>query len=125
MVRAVAALSLVYDAVAGSTLLVAPAASESLFGLAPADPPIYGQLNGIFLLAVGLGYILPYRDPVRYRAYLWIFGVLLKSAGAVVFIADYAWRAGPSAMLLFALCDAAVAALTWWALLKSRGPAGT
>jgi len=47
---------------------------------APA-PAIHADLNGLFALAIAAGYLLPYRDPDRYRAYLWIMGPMLKGAG--------------------------------------------
>ena len=40
----------------------------------PASPPIFSDLNALFLMAVGVGYALPWRDPERYRGYLWVMG---------------------------------------------------
>jgi hypothetical protein len=80
----------------------------------------------VFAAAVGAGYILPYRDPERYRAYLWVMGPLLKGAGAVVLVADHLFRHTPAAFLLFAATDGALALVTLGALLASRprrGPA--
>jgi hypothetical protein len=62
-VRAIAAISGVYDALVGLFLLTAAARFAALFGVAPAQPPIFADLNGLFLLAVGIGYAWPYRDP--------------------------------------------------------------
>jgi hypothetical protein len=126
VLRAVAAISLVYDLSAGLALLllrtpivsVVPALAELL---TPA--PLLGDLLGIFLSCVGLGYLLPLREPTLYRGYLWIFGVALKTAGAAALGLDYAWRGSPGLMLLFALSDAAMAALTLAALVS--GPGGT
>ena len=73
---------------------------------------------GIFLIAVGAGYYLPWRDPARYRGYLWIMGPLLKGAGALAFLLDYAFRGSPASFLLFAASDGALALLTLWALLR-------
>ena len=89
-----------------------------LFGVAPAQPPIFSDLNGLFLLCVGIGYYWPYRDPVGARWYLWIMGVLLKSAGALTFLLDYSFRHSPASFLLFAASDGTLALLTLAALLS-------
>jgi len=92
----------------------------SWFGTPLPVPPIHADLNAIFLIAVGIGYWLPYRDPIRYRGYLWIMGPLLKGAGAAAFLLDYAFRGSPASFLLFAASDGALAALTLWALLACK-----
>jgi hypothetical protein len=89
------------------------------FGVPAPHPPIHVDLNGLFVIAVGVGYLLPLRDPLRYRAYLWIFGVALKGAGAAVFVADYIVRGSPASFLLFAVSDGALAAFTLFALLRT------
>lgn len=123
MLSRIAALSGLYDGVVGALLLCAPGALASLFGVPPASPRIFSDLNGLFLLAVGLGYALPWRDPVRYRGYLWIMGPILKGAGAATFILDYLLRGSPTSFLLFAASDGALALLTLWALVrKERQP---
>ena len=91
----------------------------SLFGVPPATPRIFSDLNGLFLMAVGIGYALPWRDPVRYRGYLWVMGPLLKGAGATAFILDYLLRGSPASFLLFAASDGTLALLTLWALLRT------
>jgi hypothetical protein len=124
VLRAVAAISLVYDLSAGVVLLLfrGPAISlvPSLNALL-SPSPLLADLLGLFLVCVGFGYVLPYRDPRSYRAYLWIFGGLLKTAGAAAFAAHYAWRESSGLILLFALSDGAMAALTLAALLSVRG----
>jgi hypothetical protein len=120
MVKTIAAISLVYDVGAGIAFSLLRAPLNALFGLLTPTPPIHADLNSIFLICVGIGYVLPFRDPVRYRAYMWIFGVILKSAGAAVFVADYVLRGSPQALLLFAACDGAIAALTAVALFRTR-----
>ena len=86
------------------------------------QPPIHADLNGVFLLAVALGYLIPYREPRSSggRAYLWVMGPFLKFCGAATFIADYVFRGSPASFLLFAASDGAIAALTLWALLADR-----
>lgn len=95
------------------------------FGVPPPVPVIHAKLNAIFLLSIGAGYALPWRDPVRYRAYLWLMGPLLKGAGAAAFLIDYFVNDSPPAFLLFAASDGALAlwtlaALTWSGSRASR-----
>lgn len=117
MLSLVAAISGLYDGVVGALLLVAPGALASLFGVPPASPRIFSDLNGLFLLAVGIGYYFPWRDPIRYRGYMWVMGPLLKGAGAATFIIDYLMRGSPRSFLLFAASDGTLAVLTLWALI--------
>lgn len=127
MLRPIAAISGLYDFVAGALLLFAPGWFASMFGVPPASPPIFANLNGLFLVAVGIGYYLPWREPDRYRGYLWVMGPLLKGAGAATFILDYLYRGSPKSFLLFAVSDGTLALLTLYALLASptrtRSPA--
>jgi hypothetical protein len=118
MLSAIAAISGLYDGVVGALLLCAPDWLASLFLVPPASPRIFSDLNGIFLLAVGVGYALPWRDPVRYRGYLWVMGPFLKGVGAAAFLADYHFRGSPKSFLLFAGSDGLIAALTLYALLS-------
>ena len=119
-VRIVAAISGVYDAAVGLFLLLAADQMAALFGVAPARPPIFSDLNGLFLVAIGIGYYFPYRDPAGARWYLWVMGPLLKGAGAAAFLADYVFRHSPASFLLFAASDGALALLTMAALVGSR-----
>jgi hypothetical protein len=118
--RTVAAISGLYDLIVGAFLLLAPGALASIFGVQPPHPRVFSDLNGLFLLAVGTGYWLPYRDPVRYRGYMWVMGPLLKGAGAVLFLIDYLSRGSPASFLLFSASDATLALLTLYALLVRR-----
>ena len=119
MLSLVAAVSGLYDTVVGALLLVAPGMLASSFGVPPASPRIFSDLNGLFLIAVGIGYVMPWRDPERHRGYLWVMGPLLKGAGAAIFIFDYVMRGSPGSFLLFAASDGALAILTLWALLRT------
>ena len=121
MLSFIAGLSGLYDLIVGAFLLLTPDSLASLFGVAPASPRIFSDLNGLFLIAVGAGYYLPWRDPMRYRGYLWIMGPLLKGGGALAFLLDYAFRGSPASFLLFAASDGALALLTLWALLREPG----
>jgi len=97
----------------------------ALFGVPPAQPPIFSDLNALFLLAVGVGYYFPYRDPVGARWYMWVMGPGLKGAGAVAFLADYVVRHSPKSFLLFAASDGVLAILTLVALGGTRSTPGS
>jgi hypothetical protein len=125
MLALIAGISGLYDFIVGALLLCAPDWLAATFGVPPASPRIFSDLNALFLLAIGIGYALPWRDPVRYRAYLWVMGPLLKGAGAATFLLDYALRGSPPSFLLFAASDGALAALTLWALLREKPAGGT
>jgi hypothetical protein len=116
----IAAISGLYDFVVGAFLLLAADRLAALFGVPPANPRIFSDLNGLFLLAVGAGYYLPWRDPERYRGYLWVMGPLLKGAGAILFLLDYTFRGSPKSFLLFAASDGTLALATLAALLLAR-----
>jgi hypothetical protein len=96
LVKTIAAISLVYDVSVGIALSLFRQEFQDIFGVAAPQPPIHVDLNALFVTCVGIGYILPYREPERYRGYMWIFGVLLKFAS-----------------------DAALAALSLAALLRN------
>ena len=120
MVSNIALLSGLYDTIVGAFLLLAPDLLASMFGVPPARPPIFSDLNGLFLLAVGAGYYLPWREPDRYRGYLWVMGPFLKGAGATAFLLDYLFRHSPPSFLLFAASDGLLAIVTLWVLVRSR-----
>jgi len=116
----IAAVSGLYDIVVGACLLFFRDQLALWFHTALPVPPIHADLNGIFVLCVGLGYWMPYRDPVRYRGYLWLMGPILKGGGALAFVLDYAFRGSPASFLLFAASDGSLAVMTLAALLVSR-----
>ena len=121
MLRPIAAISGIYDAAIGLFLVLAADRFAALFGVPPAQPPIFSDLNGLFLLAVGIGYYFPYRDPTGARWYMWVMGPLLKGAGAAAFLLDYFVRGqSPATFLLFAASDGTLAILTLAALLQKR-----
>jgi len=117
-IRIVAAVSGIYDALVGVMMLAGRPLMSQLFAVALPQPPIHADLNGIFLLSVAAGYLIPYREPdsTGGRVYLWIMGPLLKSVGALIFVLDYYVRHSPASFLLFAVSDGAMALLTLWAL---------
>ena len=119
MVSNIALVSGLYDTIVGAFLLLASDLLASTFGVPPARPPIFSDLNGLFLVSVGIGYYLPWRDADRYRGYMWVMGPFLKGAGAAAFLLDYAFRGSPRSFLLFAASDGLLAALTLWALMRT------
>ena len=120
----IAAISGLYDFVVGALLLSIPVQVAGWFGSAPPSPVINANLNGMFLVAVGAGYLLPYREPERYRGYLWVMGPLLKGGGALIFVLDYLFRGSPIAFLLFAASDGLLAVVTFAALVQTTDTAG-
>ena len=123
MLSAIAAISGLYDIVVGALLLFVPGWLAAAFGVPAANPRIFSDLNGLFLLAVGAGYYFPWREPARYRGYLWLMGPGLKGAGAAAFLLDYFLRGSPRSFLLFAASDGLLAALTLYALLSPTNAA--
>jgi hypothetical protein len=115
--RVIAAVSGIYDLAIGLTMLLGRPFLARVFGVPLPQPPIHADLNGIFLLAVAAGYLIPFRNPERGRGYLWVMGPFLKGGGALAFVIDYAARHSPPAFLLFAASDAIIAIATVWALV--------
>ena len=119
--RTIAAVSGVYDALVGVLILAGRPLLVQWFSVPPPTPPIHADLNGVFLLSIAAGYLIPFRNPASSsgRAYLWIMGLALKGAGAAAFVLDYLFRQSPRSFLLFALSDGTLALLTLAALLTS------
>jgi hypothetical protein len=122
--RTIAAVSGIYDAVVGVMMLMGRPLLVQAFNVPLPDPPIHADLNGIFLLSVAAGYLIPYREPhsAGGRAYLWIMGPLLKGAGGAAFVIDHYVRHSPSSFLLFAVSDGMLALITLWALKTGNKP---
>jgi len=120
LLRRVALVSLVYDGIVGAVLLLSPGVMAAWFGVAPPNPRIFSDLNGLFLLAISAGYYLPWRDPLAGRWYMWVMGPGLKGAGAVAFVLDYVFRHSPASFLLFAASDGTLALVTLAALVAER-----
>ncbi|HWF84895.1 MAG TPA: hypothetical protein VG222_08620 [Vicinamibacterales bacterium] len=120
-IRIIAAVSGVYDALVGVAMLAGRPMLARLFDVPLPEPPIHAELNGVFLLAVAAGYLIPYREPQSSggRSYLWVMGPLLKGGGALAFVLDYLVRHSPRSYLLFACSDGALALITLWILMTS------
>ena len=116
--RTIAAVSGIYDALAAAGMLAGRPLLAQLFAIPPPTPPVYADINGLFLLAVAAGYLIPYREPDSRagRSYLWVMGPLLKGGAALVFVLDYWTRQSSPGVLLFAASDGALALATYWAL---------
>ena len=123
--RAVAAVSGIYDATIGVVMLAGRPLLSRLFDVPLPQPPIHADLNGVFLLAIAAGYLIPFRDPDRGRGYLWVMGPLLKGGGALVFVLDYVFRHSPPSFLVFAASDGALALVTLAALLAAPATGST
>jgi hypothetical protein len=115
-----AAISGLYDIALGIALLAGRDLLAQAFGVPAPVPAIHADLNGLFALAIGAGYLPAWRRPLEWRAYLWVMGPWLKGAGALLFVADHFLRHSPPAFLLFAACDGTLAAVTAWALIRAR-----
>jgi hypothetical protein len=116
--RTISLVSGIYDAVLGLAMLLAAGSLAVLFGIPAPRPAVLADTNGLFLLVIGAGYGLPWRDPVAWRPYLWLMGPLLKGGGALVFLRDVLLRDSPAAFALFALSDGALALWTLAALMR-------
>jgi len=116
--RALALLSGVYDLLLGLPMLLAAPQVARLFGAPAPVPVVNAWLNGVFALALALGYFWAARDVEARRGYLWAAGVFAKGLGAGVFVLDHLLNGSPPAFLLFAATDGTLAALTLWLLLR-------
>jgi len=118
--RTLALVSGVYDlALAVPMLFFAPAVA-GLMGAPPPVPLINAQLNGVFTLALGVGYFWAARDVAARRGYLWVAGVLAKSLGAALFVLDHYEHHSPPSFLLFVATDGTLAVLTAALLWRTR-----
>jgi hypothetical protein len=116
--RVVALVSGLYDLALAVPMLLAPVTMARLFGAPDPVPVLNAQLNGVFTLALAVGYFWAARDPEARRGYLWAAGVLAKGLGAALFVGDHFLRGSPSSFLLFAATDGALAVVTAMVLLR-------
>lgn len=123
--RALALLSGIYDLLLGLPMLLAAPLVARLFGAPEPVPVVNAWLNGVFALALALGYFWAARDVSARRGYLWAAGVFAKGLGAGVFVLDHLLNGSPPAFLLFAATDGTLAALTLWLLLRPDREGGS
>jgi hypothetical protein len=116
--RGLAIVSGIYDLLLGLPMLLAPVAVARAFGIPEPVPVVNAQINGVFALALALGYFWAQRDEPVLRGYLWIAGVFAKGLGAAVFVLDHFVHGSPASFLLFAATDGALAAVTLAALVR-------
>jgi hypothetical protein len=110
-----------YDLLLGLPMLLAPTLVARSFGAPEPQPVVNAQINGVFALALALGYFWAAREDARtLRGYLWIAGVFAKGLGSAVFVLDHVLRNSPSTFLLFAATDGALALWTLVALRSKR-----
>lgn len=107
----------VYDLALAAPMLLAPVWTATLFGAPAPAPVVNAQLNGLFTLTLALGYFWCAEDVEARRGYLWIAGVFVKIAGALLFVGDHILRGSPDSFLLFAVTDGSLGLLTLGALL--------
>lgn len=118
---AVVLISGIYDVLLGGALLFALEEVRQLFGTEPPRFPIHANLNGLFALAIGLGYFVILKDLEANRWYVWIMGPVLKGGGALLFVLDFVLRDSPPLFLAFAASDGVLAVITTVALLAAGG----
>jgi len=107
----------IYDVLLGGALLFALEEVRQLFGTEPPRFPIHANLNGLFALAVGLGYFAILRNLEANRWYIWIMGPVLKGGGALLFVLDFLLRDSRPRFLGFGAADGVLAAGTRAVLL--------
>ncbi len=115
----VVVVSGIYDVLLGGALLFALEEVRQLFGTEPPLFPVHANLNGLFALAVGLGYFAILKNLEANRWYIWIMGPVLKGGGALLFVLDFLLRDSPPLFLVFAATDGVLAAVTTVALVAT------
>jgi hypothetical protein len=116
--RTLALVSCAYDLLLGLAMLLAASPTARLFGAPAPVPLVNAQLNGVFALALALGYYWAAGDVAVRRGYLWVAGVFAKGLGAVVFVLDHFAHGSPSSFLLFAATDGGLALITLVLLVR-------
>src|SRR5205823_1882809 len=116
--RALSIVSGVYDLSIAATMLFAARMTARLFGAPAPVPVLNAELNGVFALAIGIGYFWAIGDLRARRGYLWIAGVLAKGLGAAVFTFDHFAEGSPASFLIFAATDGTLALVTAALLLR-------
>lgn len=116
--RTLAIVSGYYDFALAAAMLLASPQMAAFFGAPPPIPLVNAQLNGVFTLALGGGYLWAARDIAARRGYLWFAGVLAKGLGAALFVFDHFTQGSPTSFLLFSATDGSLAVLTLFLLLR-------
>jgi hypothetical protein len=116
--RTLGFVSAAYDLLLGLAMLLAAPPLARVFGAEAPVPVVNAQLNGVFALALALGYLWAAKEVGARRGYFWVAGVFAKGLGACVFVVDHFVHASPSSFLLFAATDGGLALLTLALLLR-------
>jgi hypothetical protein len=124
MLRLAAIVCLVVNVGAGLALAVTRGGILGQVGI-PPPAALYSDLMALFLVASGLGFLPAVNARPHQRGYLWIFGVGVKLVAASL-MANL-WFSGLVGWLvaLFALLDAALAALMLAGLLGATSTVRT
>lgn len=119
MLRVLSAVNAVIYVALSLLLVASHGAVAGRIGL-PPPLPFYATVLAVFLLAAGAGFIPAVADPAHQRTHLWVFGVGVRLAGAVLFIRI--WLLGVAGWLvgLGGIADLALALLMAGALLRRR-----
>jgi hypothetical protein len=99
----------IYDLVLGLAYLVLFRSVFGWFAVTLPNHPAYLQLNALFVVIFGLGFLLVAQDPVRNRDIIRL-GVLLKVAYAGIVFIYAALGNMPSMWIPWAVCDVFFAA---------------
>lgn len=91
----------VYDLAFGIAMLLAHERAAGILGIEPPDDPLYLRFGGLLLLVLGALYLLPARDPERYRGVA-LVAAAGRLAGFLFLFA--AWRAGRPPVFLGLCC---------------------
>ena len=118
--RTLALVSAAYDLALGLPMLLAAPQVARMMGAAAPQPLVNAQLNGLFTITLALGYVWAASDVSARRGYLWIAGVTVKAAGALLFVYDHLTAGSPVSFLLFALTDGTLALVTLALLVRTR-----
>jgi hypothetical protein len=118
--KALAWVSSLYDLALAVPMLFAARETARLFGAPDPVPLLNAQLNGVFTLVLGVGYLWAAAAPDERRGYFWVAGVLAKGLGATLFVVDHFLRGSPTSFLLFAATDGTLALVTLALLLRRR-----
>ncbi len=107
----------VVDAVFGTAILIAAEPAAPLLRVTLPTPPIYLDLNGLFLVALGAMYLMIWREPKR-LAPIAAVATLLRFGGFALFLGGAVLGRGDPSFKALALVDG-VLAIVHLALLRS------
>ena len=110
--KVLAIVSGLYDLALALPMLLAADWVARLFGAPEPVPLLNAQLNGVFTLALAVGYFWAAANPEERRGFFWVAGVLTKGLGSALFVFDHFTQGSPSSFLVFAGTDGLLALAT-------------